>query len=171
MTEMAAKGKSGAKIVNGKSTANGRFVAGNKLGSSSAKGARLKRAHELMDEFGFDPLRARIVYFNELMDEANQIRDNLQSGVVVDLAGNEYKVVEFTGTGSNVVANILDEKQLKQAHDNYNSIRAQADALAASLMPYAYPQLQAVAINTGEAGTWSAIVQAMSMSSKEPTDG
>lgn len=165
---MADKEKTKPEIINGKLAGSGKFAPGNKLGKASAKGAKLRRAQEIMAEFGFDPLRARIIYFNELMDEANTIRDNLQNGVVVDLAGNEYRVVEFFGEGRNLVADILDEKKLREAHDRYNYIRSQADALASSLMPFAYPQLKAIEVSTGEAGTWSAIV--MAMTSEETVD-
>jgi hypothetical protein len=141
-----------------------KFQTGNKAGSKGAKNAKLKRAQEIMAEFDFDPLRARIVYFCELMDEANSIRDNLEAGIVTDLTGQEHAVIKFKkiydrkkpGDGFE----ILDQKALVAANKRHDSVRDKADAIAASLMAYAYPQLKAMEINPGEDGsTWAAIIK------------
>ena len=51
---MADKEKTKPEIINGKLAGSGKFAPGNKLGKASAKGAKLRRAQEIMAEFGLE---------------------------------------------------------------------------------------------------------------------
>jgi hypothetical protein len=161
--EPAANGK----VVTHK--ANGQFAKGNKLGRVSGKATKFRRAQELMEEMGFDPLTARITYHQELMDEANTIRDNLHGGIFVDLAGNEHVILtKALDAEGKPIVEVKDAKRLTWAHDKHAALRREADAIAASLTNYVYPQLKAIEVDNTSEGTWTAIVARLSEAITEP---
>jgi hypothetical protein len=147
--------------------ANGKFAKGNKLGRGVGT-TRFKRAQEIMDQMGFDPLTARITYHQELMDEANTIRDNLHGGVFVDLAGNEHVVLTKSVEQGKPIVEVKDAKRLAWAHDKHAALRREADAIAASLTNYVYPQLKAIEVDNTSEGTWTAIVARLAEAVTEP---
>lgn len=153
-----AKKPAEKKPVKGQDPKSGKFVAGNRLGINGSGWARGKKAREIFEAHNFDPLLARIAYHNELMSEAQTIKDNLVRGVYVDLAGKEHKVFDIDNdTGLEVI----DFSRVSWAQEQFNKIRQQADTIASQLADYVHPKLRAIEASSGDATTWAALMLAV----------
>ncbi len=153
-----AKKPAKRKPVKGQDPKSGKFVAGNKLGVNGSGWARTRQAREIMEAYDFDPLVSRIAYHNELITEAQAIKDDLLAGFYVSMTGHKHFI---TSVDNETGDEIIDFQKVSWAQNRYDKLRIQADQIASQLADYVHPKLRAIETSSGDATTWAALMLAM----------
>lgn len=149
-------------IAEGKDSKTGKFVAGNRIGSSS-KLARAKRAREVFAEQGFDPLNARLAYHAQLINEAQELKQNAADGVFIDLTGTRHPLfIEDTDPkNKKKTIQVVDFDRVHFVQRRIDELLGKADGVAAQLTDYVHPKLKAIEITEGGDRTWAALMEAI----------
>lgn len=156
MAKKLPKTPSKKDIEAGKDPKSGKFVKGNRIGGGGW--VRTKQARDIFAAHDFDPLVARIVYHNALIEEALELRVNLLAGKFIDLSGHEHSIYTIDGDGG---TDILDFEKVQFVTGRIDKLSQQADTIAAQLADYVHPRLRAIDTGTGDATTWAALMLAI----------
>lgn len=145
------------KPKKGQDPSTGKFQSGNQLGGNNGW-RKSQQAREIFARHDFDPIESRIAYHNELVHEAQTIKDDLIAGIYTDMTGHRHNVVAVDHDSG---VDIIDFKKVQFAQNRYDKVRQLADTIASQLTDYVHPKLRAIETSSGGATTWAQLMLAM----------